>query len=99
MVENIGRNNESRLNIKSQDEWFVEVGNKSPDSASLVIRLRLTTPGFNPEGVLYINMESLQKLEELKKSIQEFLKHQKPILKEYRRAQKLAEREFKKVYG
>ena len=100
MANNIGRNNESHVNIKPQDEWQVEEGFRSPDSASIVIRLRSLTPSaINPHGVLYLNLDSFQKLVELQKAITDFVKHQRPIVREHQREQKRLAKEFDKKQG
>ena len=100
MANNIGRNNESHINIKSQDEWHVDEGFSSPDSASIVIKLRSLSPSaINPHGVLYINLDSFQKLVELQKAINDFVKHQRPIVREHQREQKMLTKEFDKEHG
>ncbi len=100
MAKNIGRSNESHVNIKGQDELHVEEGFGSPDSASIVIRLQSLSPSpINPHGVLYINLNSFQKLVELQKAINDFVKHQRPVVREYQREQKRLTKEFDKKNG
>ena len=100
MSNNIGRSNDSNVKIKTQDEFYVDEGFSPPNSATIVIKLRSLSPSaINSHGVLYINLESIEKLIELQKAINDFVKHQRPIVREHRREQKRLEKEFDKKHG
>lgn len=69
----IERNETRHLNVKEQDEWFF----MSNSGATLVINLIAHNPGAIGGGRLYINGISLDRLEEVRDKIDEFVKEQR----------------------